>query len=96
MFHDAAYVYKYKIYKWKSGIEEKINNASLSESEKQFIATAINEHNTKKNKANSYVGRHDVKTYKGYPKALEGCSCYNGWYSNDVYFLLNNKPFIVT
>lgn len=93
--NDAAYIYEYKIYRWKSGITEKINNASLTESEKRFIALAKKEKQKKRNKANSSVTRTLVDKYKYYPINLEGCCCFDGNDSDDTYFLLNKNPIII-
>lgn len=97
--NDGAYIYKYKIYKWKSGMIEKINNSSLTKNERNFIEIAKRERKKRRNIAHSYVDTCNTKSdsYSNFYSALQGCGCWkNAILSHEVFFLLNNNPVILT
>lgn len=96
-FSDYGIIYKYKIYRWKSGLTEKTNTSSLTLNEKKFIIQALKEREEKHNVANTtihYLHKH-LDSYYGYPKELSGVAYYDGL-STDRFFLLNNNPLILT
>ena len=88
----GAIVYKYKIYRWKSGIITKTNKSSLTDNELKFIETA--EMNVKKCKGRkcfdlipSYCNNYSV-----YPSYMSGCACRDGLCGKKSYFLLSKDP----